>query len=84
MISDVLFEAESDIVNYLHVCEFYYGPLRKRIESLLEEMDAVRRLPNTDLPPGWPEQPRRTAAEIIESFRRINLDSIPDPTGFPK
>jgi hypothetical protein len=64
-ISDALFEAEKEIVSWV---EIYTGPIRERLNALLEEMDAVRMLPGTDTSPLREAPPRRSADEIIEAF----------------
>jgi hypothetical protein len=68
MISDTLFDAQKEIVGYL-AGDTYTGETRQKIERLLEDMDVVRNLPEFDTPPWRTPPPRRTAQEIIASFR---------------
>jgi hypothetical protein len=67
-ISDVLFEAESELAGYLRdpfYRNMYGAETIERCERLLEEMDAIRMLPGLDTPPREAQQPRRTAQEIM-------------------
>ena len=69
MVSDILSQAQNDIVRILVTQpDAYTGDLKSKIEKLVEEMDEVRMLPGLDSPPEWPSQQKLTIEEIKRDF----------------
>jgi hypothetical protein len=69
MVSDILSQAQNDIVRILVTQpDVYTGDLKAKIEKLVEDMDEVRMLPGLDCPPEWPSQERQTIEEIKQDF----------------
>lgn len=66
-LSDVLIQAEDDIVYWLTAHD-YGNEVRERIEKMLEEIDAVRLLPGLDTPPNSLAPEKRSATQIVTAF----------------
>ena len=69
--SDTLFRTQSELAQQL-TNGGYTGELRTRLESLLEEMDAVRLLPGMDTSPSGLPPAKRNAQQIIAAFTANN------------
>jgi hypothetical protein len=82
MISDVLWQAEKDIKEYLAWDPCPYGkpgePFRDRIDALVAEMEAIRMQPGMDSPP----QPEwKPLQNVQEASGRCPICHGPDHNG---
>ena len=76
-LSDTLFEVEKMLAEELYrQREFCSKEVLAKADHILELIDELWFTPGMDTPPVRPQPPRRTAAEIIDSFT-ANINALP-------